>query len=166
MYEDFHPTPAPVGDTAESPLTGICPACGRKGKKVDTATVKSMLAVSLRLLQDTQYLFCQESDCEVVYFSEDGLQAFRTAEVRERVYQKEPHSGSVLICYCFRHSLDALRQDLLKHRTSTLVDDIHNGIAAGQCACDWRNPQGTCCLGNVLTVLKQMESALIAGQEG
>jgi len=163
MYEDFY---IPASDASHSPLTGICPACGRKGKKVDTATVKSMLAVSLRLLRDTQYLFCQEADCEAVYFSEDGAQAFHTVEVRERVYQKEPHSGSVLVCYCFRHSMDAIRQDLLENGTSTLVNDIRAGIAAGQCACDWRNPQGTCCLGNVLALLKQIESGLPAGDEG
>ena len=30
-----------------------------------------------------------------------------------------------------------------------IIDDISTGINAGQCACDLRNPQGSCCLGNV-----------------
>jgi len=32
---------------------------------------------------------------------------------------------------------------------SLIIEDIQAGITAGQCACDLRNPQGTCCLGNV-----------------
>jgi hypothetical protein len=36
-----------------------------------------------------------------------------------------------------------------------IVDDIKAGIKAGQCACDLRNPQGTCCLGNVRAWLAQ-----------
>ena len=139
---------------------GTCPACGHKGKKVDGATVKSMLAVSLQEVQDRQYLFCQQPDCDVVYFSEDGSQIFGTADVRERVYQKEPHAGDVFVCYCFRYTPDSIRQEIHETGTSTVVDDINTGITAGQCACDWRNPQGTCCLSNVRNVVKRFQIEL------
>src|SRR5438046_2917622 len=49
-------------------VSGICPECGHKGKAVDGATVKAMLAVSLLGVRDTAYLFCREADCPVVYF--------------------------------------------------------------------------------------------------
>lgn len=164
MCENCQLTNAPVGDASKSTIIGICPSCRRKGKKIDNATVKSMLAVSLRLVQNIQYLFCQEPDCEVVYFSEDGSQTFTTVDVRERVYQKEPHSGNVFICYCFHHTPDAIRQDLLENGTSTVVNDINTGITTGQCACDWRNPQGSCCLGNVWTLIKQINTSLVQGK--
>lgn len=158
MCESCQTTNTRLGNTSESNTVGICPACGQKGKKVYGTTIKSMLAVSLRMVQDTQYLFCQQPDCKVVYFSEDGSQTFTTVDVRERVYQKEPHTGDVFICYCFHHTSDAIRQDLLENRTSTVIGDINTGIAAGQCACDWRNPQGSCCLGNVRNFVKQIEN--------
>jgi hypothetical protein len=39
-----------------------------------------------------------------------------------------------------------------------IVDDINTGINAGQCACDVRNPQGSCCLGNVRGMIKRLEN--------
>jgi hypothetical protein len=74
---------------------GLCPECGNKGKKVDSATVKSMLAISLRDVRDTPYFFCREADCDTVYFSEDGTQTFGKQDVRERVFQKEPDADDV-----------------------------------------------------------------------
>jgi Zinc binding domain len=140
--------------------SGVCPMCNTKGKKVDGATVKSMLSVSLRDLQDIQYFFCREADCNTVYFSEDGSQIFGTQEVRERVYQKEPDAGDVFACYCFRHTPDSIRTEMLETGTSTVVDEINTGIKAGQCACDLRNPQGACCLGNVAQVVKRIKSEI------
>ncbi len=34
------------------------------------------------------------------------------------------------------------------------------GTKTGQCACDIRNPQGSCCLGNVGAVVKRVEESL------
>ncbi len=134
---------------------GICPITQTVGKRVDSATLKSMLAVSLHQVQDIDYFFCRESNCEVVYFSADGKQVFKTHEVRERVFQKEPDSSDVLICYCFRHTPGSIRAEIENTGGSTVVEDINQGIKAGQCACDWRNPQGDCCLGNVSSLIKK-----------
>lgn len=135
---------------------GICPVCASKGKKVDTATLKTILAVSLTAVQEVSYFFCRDSACEVVYFSADGQQTFRTHEVRERVFQKQPLSEDVLICYCFLHTPGSIRTEFAKTGTTTVVEAINQGIQAGQCACDWRNPQGDCCLGNVRRFVKQL----------
>lgn len=135
-----------------------CPACGAKGKIVDGATVKSMLSVSLRQVRDVTYHFCETEDCEVVYFSEDGTQTFTTADVRERVYQKEPEADDVLVCYCFQHTPGEIRREFAISGETAIIDDINVGIQAGQCACDWRNPQGNCCLGNVRRLVKQLQS--------
>lgn len=147
-----------------SPLTaakpGVCPTCGTKGKKVDGATVKSMLSISLREVRDVQYFFCREADCDTVYFSEDGSQRFGLQDVRERVFQKEPGADDVFACYCFRHTPESIRTEMLETNTSTVVSKINIGIKAGQCACDLRNPQGTCCLGNVAQVVKRIKSEI------
>lgn len=134
---------------------GICPVSGTKGKRVATETVKCLLSVSLREVQDTQYYFCRDADCSVVYFISDGTKIFSLSEVRERVYQKEPDSSSVLVCYCFRYTVGDIRQEAERTNTSPIVEAINAGIRAGQCACDWRNPQGNCCLGNIKTLVKK-----------
>lgn len=132
----------------------VCPLSGTKGQSVDSATVKSLLALSLRQVQSTAYYFCPEPGCDVVYFSEDGQQVFRTHEIRERVYQKEPENSDVLVCYCFRYSLGDIQHEAQVNGAEDILAEINAGIQAGQCACDWRNPQGNCCLGNVRRIAR------------
>jgi hypothetical protein len=130
---------------------GRCPICGEQGKPVQGQTVKSLLAISLRAVRDVQYHFCRSRDCRVVYFSQDGQQQFATSDVRERVYQKEPDAAGVQVCYCFDYRAGPLRAASTVEREQILAE-INAGIQAGQCACDLRNPQGSCCLGNVLAL--------------
>lgn len=134
---------------------GICPVSGTKGKRVDTATVKCLLSVSLRAVLNCQYYFCPEANCPVVYFNSDGTQQFGVSDVRERVYQKEPDSNSVSVCYCFHYTIGDIREAVDSNDSDGVVDAITTGIRAGQCACDWRNPQGDCCLGNVNSLMKR-----------
>jgi hypothetical protein len=133
-----------------------CPNCGERGKPVQGQTVKSLLAISLRAVRDTRYSFCRTRTCPVVYFSQDGQDQFTTAQVRERVYQKEPEAADVLVCYCFQYTMADVRLAGEQHR---IVDDITAGIQAGQCACDLRNPQGSCCLGNVRALAQASQRA-------
>jgi hypothetical protein len=120
-----------------------------------------MLSVSLREVQDMRYLFCRTQTCPVVYFSNDGKQTFTVEQVRERVYQKESEANDVLLCYCFRHTVGEFRVASPKDRIA-IVDDINTGINAGQCACELRNPQGACCLGNIRSLIKRLEKTDVA----
>ena len=72
------------------------------------------------------------------------------------MYQKEPEAGEVFVCYCFRHTTGDLLVASTEDR-GAILDDINTGINAGQCACDLRNPQGSCCLGNVRSLIKKAE---------
>jgi hypothetical protein len=144
---------------------GTCPRSGSRGRRVDSITLKAMLAVSLGELRDTSYFFCKDADCPVVYFSEDRKQSFTTEQLRERVYQKEAANDDVSICYCFRHTVGSIRVEILSGRENRLIDSINAAIQAGQCACDIRNPQGSCCLGNVQVFIKQLKQNLDAKAE-
>lgn len=147
----------------ETPATGEqgqCPRCGSKGKKVDTLTVKALLAVSLEQLRAQAYRFCRTPDCPVVYFSTDGQEVYGEEELREQVHQKHPTADQVFVCYCFRHTPGSIRQELLAQGQSSVVEAIQAGIAAGQCACEIRNPQGSCCLGNVTATVRRLEAEL------
>ena len=138
-----------------------CPECGKVGKPIQAQTVKALLSVSLRQVRDMKYLFCRTQTCPVVYFSTDREQTFTVEEVRERVYQKEPEAEDVFVCYCFKHTIGELRTVSSKDRTA-IMEDINTGINAGQCECDLRNPQGSCCLGNVRNKIKRLEKPALA----
>jgi hypothetical protein len=144
---------------------GQCSTCGQRGKPVQGQTVKSLLAVSLRAVRDLQYYFCRSRDCGVVYFSNDGQQQFLTSDVRERVYQKEPDAPQVRVCYCFDYRAGTLRAASAAERDQ-IVTEINAGIQAGQCACDLRNPQGSCCLGNVRAFGQQRAATLAINLDG
>jgi hypothetical protein len=140
--------------------TNACPVCGMRGKPVQGQTVKALLSVSLRAVQDVGYLFCKTRTCPVVYFSPGGELTFSVEHVREHIYQKEPDNDDVLICYCFQHTVGKLRAASSEARLA-VVDDINRGINAGQCACDLRNPQGSCCLGNVREWIKHSDASAV-----
>jgi hypothetical protein len=136
-----------------------CPVCGERGKPVGTITVKSMLVPSLREIREGGYKFCRTRSCPVVYFSADGRQEFRIADVRDRVFQKEPEADDVRVCYCFNHRVgDVSRAD--EPGRQEILRDIKDGIGAGQCWCEVRNPQGSCCLGNVQALIKGRREGL------
>jgi hypothetical protein len=141
-----------------------CPECGKTGKPVSGQTVKALLAVSLRQVDAGDFQFCATPACQVVYFRMDGKQLFTEEQVRERVYQKEPDADETLVCYCFQHTVGELRAATFEGRAAILAD-INLGIQAGKCACEMRNPQGSCCLGNVRELIKSRvdETGVSAG---
>ena len=141
-----------------------CPACARPGKTVDTLTLKAMLAHPLTELRGVEYRFCRTPECPVVYYSADGEQQFLERDIREQVHNKHPDDDGVYVCYCFRHTPESIKKELALTGRSTVVAAITAGIQAGQCACDMRNPQGSCCLGNVRAVIDRAEAAGSARQ--
>ena len=153
--------PPAAGHGAKSAVveSNHCPTCWQKGKKVDSITLKAMLRVSLLALRDGPYLFCGTADCPVVYFAADGTQSFTKDQILVPVHQKEPDDEIVPVCYCFGHSPASIRTELLATNQTTVIEEIIDGIKAGQCACEIRNPQGSCCLGNVSAVVKAANPA-------
>jgi hypothetical protein len=140
-----------VGEpAAEAP--DRCPDCGRVGRKVDRITLKALLRPeALARLKAPEHRFCTSVSCRVVYF---GLsEVFRRDDVLVPVFQKEP-AGDRTVCYCFAVSEDDIRREVEASGRSTAVERITELVKADRCACEVRNPQGTCCLGNVAAVVK------------
>jgi len=163
MAEESGPPQAARADRTASQaphlpiLAGVCAACGAPGKPVAGQTVKALIAESLRSVSGDDYLFCPTQTCTVVYFAADRTHAFTSDQLREHVYQKMPDDPDVWICYCFRYRVGDVRRASTEECRG-IIADITAGIQAGQCACDLRNPQGACCLGNVRAVVKQEEA--------
>lgn len=149
-------------DPAGSEKAGVsaqsdrCPGCAQKGKRIDSITVKAMLNVSLMAVSDGPYFFCRTAGCPVVYFSAAGPQVFTKDQIRERVHQKEPDDKTVPVCYCFHHSPATIGTEWETTGRSTVVEAVETGIQAGRCACEIRNPQGSCCLGNVRAIVREI----------
>ena len=129
-----------------------CPHCGEMGRRVSGATIKCMLRVPLTAYREGDYWFCRTAQCPVVYFSGDGAQTFAEADLREPVFQKHAERAETPICYCFGFSVGDVQQP---EQAVHALAVIQAGVRAGQCACDWRNPQGDCCLGNVRALIKR-----------
>ncbi len=141
----------------ENVKDAVCPSCKQKGKPVDTLTLKAMLSAPLTQIRSLPYLFCKTENCPVVYYSADGTHGFGENALREKVHQKHPQDDDVFVCYCFRQTPKSIREELETTGKSTVVESITAGIKAGQCACEVRNPEGSCCLGNVWQVVKEAE---------
>jgi hypothetical protein len=137
-----------------------CPTCGERGKAVDTGTVKALLAVPLTEIADADYLFCRTAACPTVYFAADGESRFAEESLRERVHQKHPEDDDVFVCYCFRHTPGTIKADLDRTGRTDVIEAVTAGIRAGKCACEIRNPQGSCCLGNVRAVVDRLTAAM------
>jgi hypothetical protein len=136
-----------------------CPRSGSAGKAVDRLTVKALLTEhALGRLTSSEYRFCLDSDCDVVYFGADGAQ-YETRDLRVGVWQKLAF-GDRRVCYCFGESEASMRAEIAASGRSFAAERVREHIAAGRCACEVRNPRGTCCLGELIAAVKRVESAL------
>ena len=131
-----------------------CPVSRTVGSRVALITVKALLkGKALRALEGKAYRFCPEPGCEVVYFDRGANSIFDKRDLEVRVGLKES-DDPIPVCYCF----DITEEDLRKSISATGETDIPAMITAevraGHCACEVKNPQGSCCLGNVSNALK------------
>ena len=132
-------------------MTVGCPSSGTPGKSGKLITVKALLSAAAlgRIDALANYYFCDSADCQTVYFSADS--SFSTSDLNTRVYRKDS-AAEVLVCYCFGHTKADLEND------PNLEAVIRDHTRANRCACEVRNPQGACCLGNVRAILTSQES--------
>jgi hypothetical protein len=139
------------------PAVAPCPTNQQVGPRLDSLTLKALLAVPLTMVAaDATYQFCPAPDCPTVYYRGDGQQVFREQDLRERVYQKHADDPTILICYCFGYRVADVLAEWERKDVTTVIERIQAGIQAGQCACDIRNPQGRCCLGNVRELVDRL----------
>ncbi len=142
--------------------TATCPASGTTGFEVDLITLKALLiAGALRRLDGRRYRFCPSADCDVVYFDNEAGSVFRKSDLTVRVGQKKK-SDPIPICYCFNFTMEDIRRDLATSGKTEIPRIITKEVRAGHCACEVKNPQGTCCLGNIAKAVKRIQSELVA----
>ena len=86
-----------------------------------------------------------------MYFG-DG-EVFGREDLTVPVFQKEP-SGARTVCYCFAITEREIQQELAANGRSTASDRVTELVKADRCACEVKNPQGSCCLGNLAAVAR------------
>jgi len=140
-----------------------CPACESVGTRVDPITLKALLApTALRRGIPDGPRFCAAASCPVVYFDRQSCLTIREADLTVRVHAKHPTDDRVPVCYCFEYTPAMIEQEIMQTGSSSVGATITREVQAGHCACEVRNPKGTCCLGDVARVdqrLREMAHA-------
>ena len=124
----------------ESPSrTHVCPANGQEYKSVAQKTILHHITSPWNWTEKQQgYYFCDDPNCDVVYFGEDNSVITKPA-LRTIVGIKD-HKPEALTCYCFGVSnLEAQEHPVIR-------DFIVSKTKTGICSCDTSNPSGRCCL--------------------
>jgi len=138
--------------------TALCPRCGEKGNPVPLATVGAMAKTEVAAvkLSAQEYQLCRNRDCPGVYYA--GEVQLEKSDLRVPVNFKERnYEGPV--CYCFNHTVASIRAEIKSIGHSTAQAMITQEVKAGGCACEVKNPAGTCCLGDVIRAVQAITTA-------
>jgi hypothetical protein len=145
--------PPPIAHT-----TRTCPDCAARTLAVDFATIKALLIPeALARVEMVTFRFCPEPACSTVYVSDTG-QVFRAADIRVPVWQKLP-PGDRTLCYCFGENERDLRCEIEARGETTVLARVRAHIAERRCACEVRNPRGSCCLGDLAAAVARLQAA-------
>ena len=89
-------------------------------------------------LKEQGYYFCNDPECDIVYFGEDG-RAIKTSELHTTISAKQKEANAP-ICYCF----DVKRSDA--ENNPEVKEFVIEQTKIGNCSCETSNPSGRCCL--------------------
>lgn len=128
--------------TTTAAKKGICPVNGKSYPGVSMKTILHQVKKPWRLnLPDQAYYFCNDPNCDVVYFGEDTFTLVRS-DLRIEVGQKCSTTEKTL-CYCFDVKKSDLDSDEAQEKSKAFVIKQTRNSA---CDCEIRNPSGKCCL--------------------
>ena len=126
---------------SKPPRKHRCPVNGVEYSEVSVKTILHHMTMPWTWSDKKQgYYFCEDPNCDVVYFGEDGS-VINRSEVRTTVGVKES-SGDAPLCYCFGISKEDFNSN------PSLRDFVVQKTKGGLCSCETSNPSGRCCLGD------------------
>lgn len=116
-----------------------CPVNGLEYAEVSVRTIYHHIKKSWQWnCKHRRYFFCDDPDCDVVYFGEDGF-VILTSQLRTSVGIKNA-SENALLCYCFGISKEDVRNN------PGIRNFVVEKTKLGLCSCETSNPSGRCCL--------------------
>ncbi len=121
------------------PRKFACPLNARQYSEVARKTILQHIHQPWQHTLDAEkYYFCDDPDCDVVYFGLDGSTICKE-QLRTRVGIKEQDANAP-VCYCFGVS------KALASKDHQIREFVIRQTQTHHCACDIRNPSGRCCL--------------------
>lgn len=140
------------GDTTDRSPELICQQCGNTARSVGRKTLYHLLepGVARSVKPGNKYGVCRTRSCSILYFSDNHNQTWSPSDVRSTVgFKQPPNASPTPVCYCFGYTEKIIAEELETTGDSTVVEWITERVQAGECACEYKNPTGRCCLGNV-----------------
>ncbi|WP_457641341.1 putative iron-sulfur cluster-binding metallochaperone [Persephonella sp.] len=124
----------------------VCRMCAGKGHAVKDITLKQFV---LRPLENYNgFYFCENPECDVVYFNnEKGIYLYKK-DIKVKVGIKEENPPRP-ICYCFGFNIEDV-----KNNGENVVKEINKKIKESGCFCETANPSGKCCLADIKKLIK------------
>lgn len=124
---------------AAQPKKHVCPVNGKTYNEVPVATVMHHITQPWNYpLSDQAYYFCDDPECDVVYFASDNT-TIKSGLLRTKVGIKV-HADTSPVCYCFginyRQSKDS------PEAKAFVIEQTKSHT----CSCTTSNPSGRCCL--------------------
>ncbi|GBD36019.1 Copper-transporting P-type ATPase [bacterium HR36] len=147
--------------------TLTCPKCGQRSRRVRPLTVRSLVRSDLgdRIL-DQDYGLCTAAGCDVAYFSQtQPAQYFTCEQLRVPVGVKRC-TQPIQLCYCFDWTDSDLELEWQATGQITIPERIKRMVQLGFCRCETMNPQGTCCLGQIMQAVKEIQQRSRAAPAG
>lgn len=157
---------SPATEAAPSSATPRldCPRCEQPGKPVSLLTLKHQVKLPhLAAVEAGPFAFCRSPECPVVYFNATGT-VLTLDDVRQAPTVKK--SGNPQLCYCFGFDTEMARAEIRATGRCTVPERIAAEMKADRCACEIRNPQGSCCFANVTAAVKRELAAARANPAG
>ncbi len=111
-----------------------------------------MKPAHLTAVESGPFAFCRSPECPVVYFNAAG-KTLTLDDVRQ-VPTVKNHANPRL-CYCFGFDTAMVREEIAATGGCTIPQRIAAEMKADRCACEIRNPQGSCCMANVTSAVKR-----------
>lgn len=97
----------------------------------------------------------------MLYFSFDHNQVWKTSDARPSVGFKQPQDQwTQPVCYCFGYTKENIAKEIEKTGESTAVEWISKRVQNDECACEFKNPTGRCCLADVQRAVKKAKTTL------
>ena len=145
-------SPADAATPSPASIRPPCPRCGQPGKAVSLLTLKHQVKPAhLTAVESGPFGFCRSPECPVVYFNAAG-KTLVLDDVRQ-VPTAKSHANPRL-CYCFGFDTAMVWEEIAATGGCTIPQRIATEMKADRCACEIRNPQGSCCMANVTSAVK------------
>lgn len=135
----------------------FCPLSFTKGKRLLRKTLANHVNPKFwRLIVEKGFFFCDETDCPIVYFSNEKQSYFGLDDLRSVVMHKmQINTENRPVCYCKNVLESVIMEELLVKQCCDSLIDIQNFTEANTGKdCAITNPTGRCCGKQVKEILE------------